>query len=523
MGRSAALGAVGLLTGCPEDVFRCSDDGQCPSGGVCESTGFCSVPVSTEECPSGRRYAELSGELSGECVPHEGAETEGENTTEPAATTSPDDGTPPTSGEPSTSSSTSAAETSDDSTTGNDPIVFVDDDASEFDAGTHEATAFDDGLRLQPDATTGTFVSRVFDAGAPAAWTFLSWAPRAPYSKPLPDDGLDEVGYAEGAVSMEANVLLLHFDVGPGLAPGDGVAETSGFDHPVTLQGTSAVAAANPAIFGEGLALTPSSFVSVDAVDDDAFRFGDDDFTWSMWARSTTPCYSSIGGVFTNQVYMGIEQGGGSGSHAWLGCFNPAATICGADEGDGRLGGTITASQGDGLGGLCGGPELVDGGWHHLALVKSGHENATLRIFFDGQEVQSVDVSYALPVLFSEERPFQIGRLSDGFRSTVDLDEVSVFRRRFEAEEISDLYLRGALGLTFQVRACETPSCDDVPFVGPGFDETTTFRDGPNGPSVEAGPRHGRYFQYMARFSRPASEVSREAILDEVRVTALLE
>lgn len=516
MGRRAAAGLLLVLVGgCREDVFRCDDESQCPDGGSCEASGFCSVL--DERCPSGRRYAPLSGALSGECVSVEGTSTDAEGSTADSAHDSTSTGDAPPS--PATSSDASGGETS---TTGNEPLVFVDDDASDFGAGSPNATVFDDGLHLQPGATAGTFVSRVFDAGQPASWTALDWAPRAPYAKPLPDDGANDESYPEGNASMEANVLLLHFDIGVGLVPGDAVTESSGHGQPVTLEGMGSVGASPSAIFGEGIALTPSNSVSVDASGTDDFQFGTDDFTWSMWARTTSPCFEPEGTAAENQVYMGIEEGTTGGAHTWLGCYNPASTRCGPTDGDGRLGSTVTPAQGNNIGSLCGGDrELVDGAWHHLALVKRGHVDAALHLFFDGELIESVEVAYTLPILFSDERPFQIGRLDDSYASTVDLDEMAVFRRGLQPIEVADLHLRGALRLEFRVRACDTPSCDGVPFAGPGGDVEATFLDGPGGPNVVLEPLHGRYFQYEARFSRTTPLLAREPIVDEVRVTAL--
>jgi hypothetical protein len=57
------LGASGCVG---QSGFHCSNDSQC-SGGACElSVGYCSVADSM--CPSGRRFVDLAGDLSGTCV-----------------------------------------------------------------------------------------------------------------------------------------------------------------------------------------------------------------------------------------------------------------------------------------------------------------------------------------------------------------------------------------------------------------------------------------------------------------------
>jgi hypothetical protein len=65
-----ALLCAALATGCLRNAaFPCSQDVDCARGGeqgVCEATGFCSFV--DPACDGGRRYGELSGSLSNQCV-----------------------------------------------------------------------------------------------------------------------------------------------------------------------------------------------------------------------------------------------------------------------------------------------------------------------------------------------------------------------------------------------------------------------------------------------------------------------
>lgn len=56
------------VAGCGEDdvVFFCLEDFECGMAGVCEPEGVCSE--FDTNCPSGRRYVEEAGMLSGQCV-----------------------------------------------------------------------------------------------------------------------------------------------------------------------------------------------------------------------------------------------------------------------------------------------------------------------------------------------------------------------------------------------------------------------------------------------------------------------
>ena len=100
------------LTSCSRaDTFVCSDDSSCPDG-RCEGTGYCSFPSDT--CPSGRRYGDFSGPLSGQCVGEDMPGTSGPSTASGDGTGSPPGETsspPSTSGPtgPSTSGPTSVS------------------------------------------------------------------------------------------------------------------------------------------------------------------------------------------------------------------------------------------------------------------------------------------------------------------------------------------------------------------------------------------------------------------------------
>jgi|GEM_PF-1187300 len=110
--------ALAWSLACSPGSFVCQSDGQCVSSGVdgqCLEDGFCGFPDS--DCPSGLRYGDGSGALSGQCAPEQ---TGGSTST-----------TSTTGGEPGSSSSGQA-----ESSTG----PAIDDSATET-SGTTSASA----------------------------------------------------------------------------------------------------------------------------------------------------------------------------------------------------------------------------------------------------------------------------------------------------------------------------------------------------------------------------------------------
>lgn len=510
-------------SGCADNEFRCSDSSQCGDGGVCELTGYCSNV--DPSCPSGRRYASLSGSLSGECVVDPAQGSSGPATSSSPTTNTGGLSTGATTGAESSGASTTTSDTDPQTTTGPEPLAFVDDDAADFDAGTYADTVYTDGLRLDADQLSGSFISRVFDAGAEVTWATLQWTPRGPYSKPLPDGGASEVGYAEGNADMSDNALLLHFDDHGELSPGTTVTDSSPEGHSVQLLG-SGNAPKNPfAPLGEALSLTGANYLAVHHDDSVAFQFGEGGFTWSAWVRTASSCAEESAGVGPNQVYMGMESTMPSGRpHLWLGCFNPYAPQCSSANVPGWLGGTITDELGNGVGSFCSESSHVDNQWHHIALVKSGHASATLSTWLDGVLVDTENASYGTPITFSPgEAPFTLGALSEAFYATVDLDEVAVFGRALDPSEVGDLYRRGGLRLSLQIRVCDEPTCTDVPFVGPDQTTDTVYADVSLAPgeTAELPAISGRYFQYAARLGGvPQGTGAHTPVLERVQVTA---
>ncbi|MEZ4363009.1 MAG: LamG domain-containing protein [Kofleriaceae bacterium] len=367
------------------------------------------------------------------------------------------------------------------------PTDLIDDGFDDrFGAGVFAGTRWvQDHVELDPGGSTGTFVSRVFDSGAARAeWNRLRWLPGAPYGKALPDRGESESGYDAGNFSMQQNVLLAHFD--------DTVRDSSELELPLLSTKLDGYV---PGKFGRALADAVDGYVytKVDGASS-PLNFGTQDFSWSLWARTTAVCPG-------NAVYMGLENPGtGLRPHLWLGCM-PAATPTGL------LGNTFCSTRSmttSDCSDVAGKTRINDGQWRHLAIVKAGHQPGTLTTYVDGVLQGSVQTSYSNALIFDQDVEFAIGAFSRGTYPAVgEFDEAAVWRRALTAEEVIALYRRGAQRLLIQLRACEEPSCSSVPFVGPDGDPQRWYTD----PASAVRPGQlllttaviGRYVQYQVK------------------------
>jgi hypothetical protein len=84
----ALLAGIALLAGCLRSTtYECNSNEQCLASGeqgACEATGYCSFADTT--CPSGRRYAPLSGPFAGQCVDDDAPDPDDDGDTVPNAT-----------------------------------------------------------------------------------------------------------------------------------------------------------------------------------------------------------------------------------------------------------------------------------------------------------------------------------------------------------------------------------------------------------------------------------------------------
>jgi hypothetical protein len=490
---SIAGGLLGLA--CGRDAFTCSDDAECqggPTSGTCVE-GYCAFP--SDVCGSGLQYGDHAGPASGTCVPVGGSDTDpGPGSTSGAATMTP------TSLDDAPLDTSASASASASGTDGPLPgeVEFRDDELrGEFGAGTMRGVSWTgDRLALPANAQQGSFTSRVFDAGATAAWQTVEWQPDGPYGKPLPDGGAAEVGYLEGGVDMAANVLLMHLDGDDELVWTDGtdVLDSSGAEsHGVVVAQNDTVPLV-PGVFGTAIDDPWGARISIPTANAPALAFGEDDFTWALWARMNASCT-------TNHVYMGVDDSEGpidQYAHLWLGCTDDDWAVCPGTVTNPRAGGTLRSIHQDQLdgGGYCSASAIDDDEWHHLAMVKQGHANSTLRLYVDGVLEYSGPASFAQPIEYPNDPDFGLGGFSRGtYPAEGVFDEAAIWRRALGPDEVAALHRRGVTSLRVAVRVCSEAECADEPPFGPLLsDPPHATGPGLSIPLVELPA--GRYVQY---------------------------
>ncbi len=422
-----------------------------------------------------------------------------ENTSAQGAEGSADGSTmdPSSSGSAATSdASTAASESSPPtSTTFWDPdsssgtpeaLLFEDDDAEDFGAGSSQRMHWQGALVLDQGSDDGRHVSRVFDAQEQAQWVSLRWAPSAPYGIGMAEAGHDESDYPEGGVDRDRLRLLLRMDEPGPVAAGTLLEDTSGLGHHGKLDGADAQGVSG--VFGRALqSVSDSSDIQFDSV---PLAPGTSAFTWALWFRgedcnnTTIMALDSPSDLPTTSMFMMCADQLPAGctpqqdSHVFV-----RARDISLDSAD-----------------LCSTTRIDDGRWHLIVLRRADSNVFPLALFVDGYSEHAAQVSPGMDFGIEDDVVFTVAGQRPDWPGVGVFDEVAVWHRALDDEEIESLYLRGRRRLTLQVRACQEHDCSDAPpFVGPDGTPDTVFVDpGPGvGHEVELHDLYGVALQYQ--------------------------
>ena len=417
------------------------------------------------------------------------------------------------------------------------PVDQTDDDDTllGFGGGTHANTRWYDPrpqnpnsnkwLEMQtPPLSTGVYTSRVMDAANFAPWTALTWEPRRPYWKPLPDNGAADVEYPVGRTDMLGNRTLLHMDemsptalmLGTILVPNAGVfSDTSGNDLfvacPATPEENCPRITANGRFNGDlEFEATMSTTVAISDV------LASASYALELWVypQSLTDTTFILRANTLSGTYP-ISGQHVSVSHL-LGLYNGNFIHAMTDEA-GRQ--TIVTAPTD----------VMTDTWYHI--VGTGRAGGALRLYVNGAETTS---SGTIGTPWQGGDHYRLGTaygltLTHGITGTAQyftgqLDEVAIYTRTLSSTEVRNHYLRGALRLSFQVRSCDDAACDNEVFTAPtgasAYSELQNTTLGQPTLMLE-NVLDNRYFQYRAILESDAGnntpEIRRVRIEPEAR------
>ncbi len=321
----------------------------------------------------------------------------------------------------------------------------------------------------------GQFTSRVMDYGSSRTWSGLKWLTTLPFGKELTGDAdnsgtitsADSETHADypslvgstGSTSddnlMSGIKALWHMNGTLGTIADDASITDSAGTHTGAAKdadATNTIAYTN-GLLSQGIYLDGTNdYVSVpDSTD---WNFGSSDFTISLWFNPSTKPGGGAGsrlfgqangGVFTpilflyesGRVYIYVSSTGSS----WVG-----AVLATVDE-----------------------PKLSS--WNHIVVTRSG---SSWSLWQDGKQNGATYSHTGAYTLYDSAQPLVIGGNFAPYYKGV-IDEVAVWNRALNTNEIKQLYRRGANRIKFQTKACIDVNCNCKSY---GASGSTTDCDG---------------------------------------------
>jgi hypothetical protein len=347
---------------------------------------------------------------------------------------------------------------------------------AEFDEGTYSQTesTSEQGQSVKlSSGSSGTYTSKIFDAGTTAAWTTLSWGEPVPYKEHIAPDGCGDI---KG---------LWYLDESSGTVIDSSTCGKNGNNVGAT---TDADGKMGTAYDFDGV----SNYITMGQR---IFSSVPDELTGMAWiyprATGTIALWQGWGGQF----YLGI--GTDPQGVALMGVHQTKYN-CGNYNGDWHH---FKSSQTYPL-----------NNWYHLAGVYDKAAN-TIKVYVNGESNGYMDSPLNSNECLSDaptNHPPTIGAATisgGGYGSNYFdgmIDEAVMYDRELSQTEIENIYKQGILNLEVKVRSCDDVNCD-------GETWSSTFTDaGIQALSVS----DNRYFQYQVTFE--TDDVSETPYLQDV-------
>ncbi|MBW3015450.1 LamG domain-containing protein, partial [Candidatus Woesearchaeota archaeon] len=328
----------------------------------------------------------------------------------------------------------------------------------------------------------GSYESRIYNAGFRATWLNISWDEALPYSEDLPNNDGNDSG-----VNMTGSVGLWHLN-------GDAL-DSSGDSNDGTING---------------------NVTNITGKINGAYSFdGDEDYvtvvspTFIDQQQGTFAAWVKWGGAQTEMTIASVSVTDTTDDEFFFD-FRPDSAVAYGNFTDivHLVNGAIQARLRT--------PNNVFeiNKWHHFVATSDG---STVKAYVDGQEVTLTEqIGSNAGQWFGDATDASYFTIGGVKRATLaadwngSIDEVAVWDRALSAEEILDIYKRGALNLNVSVRICDDASCDTET-----YDDTCT-----NASYCDLSELHKYdYFQYKVNFETGDGNYTPELLTESVIIS----
>jgi hypothetical protein len=360
---------------------------------------------------------------------------------------------------------------------------FVD-SAAEFNKGTHSGTAYNNGmLSLEPNKTSGTYESNIFDAGVSSPWTSMLWQTSVPFLKELALTS-DAIGDYPGlSAGLSSNLVgLWHFnETTPYTGTLGEIKDSSGRNrHGYSASGT--VTQGPNGRFNRDLVF--NTYNVIRAVIPNPVVGARSNMTFSLWVKS--PPITVDPAIQSNQFQI-MTMGGGAGRAWFFQSFSgQTPTFCAN-----TYFGTPTS---DYYFGCESGTQFptADNQWHHL--VATYNRTGFAKFYLDGKFISQTNISASANIDWDAVTDLTLGEFPYQQRQFKgEMDELAVWARELSASEVLHVYRRGANRVQMQVRSCDDKNCSGETWSG-YFSELNN--SSANSANINLNVSNNRFFQY---------------------------
>ena len=356
--------------------------------------------------------------------------------------------------------------------------VFQDYSLIEFSQGNFYRTFYNSSgfvqLNISENFASGNFSSRIFNAGTNSMWKNISWFSEICYGCELPNGSLLEQGNFLRPINMTGNILLAHFDELSG-----NVTDYSGYNNKGIIK-----------TIGNGAFEGPEYGVA--GKFNKGFDFETGSGSNGEFINFTNPShFNNLGNQITLEAWINPE------SFSTPLSFDSPTFI---DKGSNLISFYISSGATNQLRFIldtssgtatdyAGTTDLITNQWYHAVATYNG---SSVKIYLNG----NLESSFSRTGTVSNNNLDLIvgsgwsGSNPNSFPFDGEIDEVAMYNRSLNAEEIRDHYLRGILKLNLSVRSCNDSSC-----IGESF--SSISGNSPQNLSVV----ENNYFQYMTEFT----------------------
>lgn len=364
---------------------------------------------------------------------------------------------------------------------------FVDDADSNWNAGTFnnmvvQGTGISANLTSSGVNISGSYGSQIFNANSTANWTNMTWVVEAPYGEEIGRSADSNAANIEsGLINISGLVLLMYFNNESNFGENDSLVKDFSVDFNSNNYNQSNGTC-------RGISNCPTYNYTHKMLGAASSKFDGSDDKLIISTDSSIHPLNIVNTVSVSVWVYLLQYKESDILQKGLNLTTGGYTLWVEANGNLRWG----AQASNNWVSATNDPDLNL--WEHIAGTYNG---STLRLYINGELDNSLSVANA----FTNVANLSIGHGWDGYLNGL-VDELAIFNRTLSAQEIKNLYKRGALRLNLSARSCDDPACAGDAYKQLPINCTFGRICDLNLSSA------GRYFQYNFTFSSNASSTN---------------